>query len=160
MYRMGPRHFVPFVVTIGGMLATDLLTGVVLGLVVALVLILHRNYANSHFLHVEERDDPGARHLIRVRFAEQVTFLSRGAILRQLSEIPDGSLVVLDLSRTMAIDEDVLEIVQDFESSSESRDLVIERIDYSAYASSDGVASVALHELSPNGASRHAHTHG
>jgi MFS superfamily sulfate permease-like transporter len=161
MYRMGPNQFVPFVVTIGAMLASDLLTGVILGLLVAMSLILHRNYVNSHFLHIETRDEPDARHRVRIRFAEQVTFLSRGAILRQLSEIPDGSHVVLDLSRTVAIDQDVLEIVEDLESASESRDLVVERIDYSAALSTNTVASVsALHELSPNGAPRHAHTHG
>jgi heterodisulfide reductase subunit B len=36
--------------------------------------------------------------------------------------------LVLDLSRTIAIDQDVLEIVQDLESSAEARDLVVERI--------------------------------
>jgi MFS superfamily sulfate permease-like transporter len=154
MYRMGPQQFVPFVVTIAGMLATDLLTGVVLGLAVALVVILHRSYLNSHFLHIETRDTPGARHRVRVRFAEQVTFLSRGAILRQLSEIPDGSHVVLDLSRTIAIDPDVLEIVADLECSAETRDLVVERIDSSDHA----LAPVPdLQELSTNGAPRHAH---
>ena len=49
--------------------------------------------------------------------------------MRQLSEIPDGSHVILDLSRTIAIDQDVLEIVEDFESSAELRDLVVDRID-------------------------------
>jgi MFS superfamily sulfate permease-like transporter len=154
MYRMGPQQFVPFVVTIAGMLATDLLTGVILGLAVALVVILHRSYLNSHFLHIETRDAPGARHRVRVRFAEQVSFLSRGAILRQLSEIPDGSHVVLDLSRTIAIDHDVLEIVQDLESSAETRDLVVERIDYADYAPTP---APDLHELSTNGEPRHAH---
>jgi MFS superfamily sulfate permease-like transporter len=131
MYRLGPQQFVPFVATIGGILATDLLTGVILGLVVAVVVILHRSYLNSHFLHIEESDRPGTRHRVRVRFAEQVAFLSRGAILRQLGAIPDGSHVVLDLSRTIAMDHDVLEIVQDFENSAPARDLVIDRIDFS-----------------------------
>ena len=155
MFRMGPQQFVPFVVTIGGMLATDLLTGVVLGLAVAVVVILHHSYLNSHFLHIDSQDTPGSRHRVRVRFAEQVTFLSRGAILRQLSEIPAGSHVVLDLSRTIAIDQDVLEIVRDFEGSAEGSDLVVERIDYSDH----GLALVpGLHELSTVGASHHVHT--
>jgi MFS superfamily sulfate permease-like transporter len=138
------------------MLTTDLLTGVVLGLAVAVVVILHHSYLNSHFLHIDSQDTPGRRHRVRVRFAEQVTFLSRGAILRQLSEIPAGSHVVLDLSRTIAIDQDVLEIVQDFECSAEEGDLVVERIDHSDHVP----APVSgLPELSTYGAPRHVHTH-
>jgi MFS superfamily sulfate permease-like transporter len=159
MFRMGPQQYVPFVVTIGGMLATDLLTGVVLGLAVALIVILHKSYINSHFIHIDSEDTPDARHRVRIRFAEQVTFLSRGAILRQLSEIPAGSHVVLDLTRTIAIDHDVLEIVQDFESSAEARDLVVERVDYSAAPDLSLVSVPFPHEPSTNGVSRHAHTY-
>jgi MFS superfamily sulfate permease-like transporter len=156
MFRLGPQQFVPFVITIGGMLATDLLTGVVLGLAVALVVILHRSYLNSHFFHIDAQDTSGGRHRVRIRFAEHVTFLSRGAILRQLSEIPDGSHVVLDMSRTTAIDHDVLEIVHDLESSADARDLVVETIDYEEHL----LAPVsALHEHSTDGEPRHAHSH-
>jgi MFS superfamily sulfate permease-like transporter len=155
MYRMGPQQFVPFIITIGGMLATDLLTGIALGLAVALVTILHYSYLNSHFLHVDSLDPPGGRHRVRIRFAEHVTFLSRGAILRQLSEIPSGSQVTLDLSRTSEIDQDVVEIVQDFETSAESRDLVVERLEYSEHL----LEPVPLrHDLPTNGVARHAHT--
>lgn len=156
MYRMGAQQFVPFVVTIVGVLTTDLLTGVVLGLAVALVMILHRNYLNSHFLHIETTDEPGARHRVRVEFAEQVSFLSRGSILRQLSEIPDGSHVVLDLSHTIVIDQDVLEIVEDFESTAEGRDLVIERLEFTGRTVAP---SPDLPESEMEGATRHAHTH-
>lgn len=128
MFRLGPTQFVPFVVTIGGMLLTDLLTGVALGLAVSVLVILRRNYLNSHFFHIESQDSPGSRHRVRIRFAQQVTFLSRGAILRELGEIPDGSHVVIDLRRTVSIDHDVLEILQDFEGSAKSRRLVVDTI--------------------------------
>jgi MFS superfamily sulfate permease-like transporter len=130
MYRLGPSQFAPYIVTIVGMLLTDLLMGVGLGLAVAVVVILRRNYLNSHSFHVELQDTPGSRHRVRIRFAQQVTFLSRGAILRELSEIPDGSDVVVDLSRTLSVDHDVLEILRDFEGSAESRDLVVDVIGY------------------------------
>jgi MFS superfamily sulfate permease-like transporter len=130
MYRLGPTQFIPFVVTIVGILATDLLTGVVLGVAVAVVVILHRNYQNSHFLHIVESDDSSdARHQVRLRLAEQVTFLNRGAILRELGAIPDGSHVVVDLRGTVSIDHDVLEILDDFAESAEERQIVVERIE-------------------------------
>lgn len=128
MYRLGPAQFIPYVVTVVGILSTDLLTGVILGVVVAVLVILHRSYLNSHFLHVESSDEPGVRHQVRLRLSEEVTFLNRGAILRELSSIPDDSHVIVDLSATVSIDHDVLEILGDFEASSESRQISVETI--------------------------------
>ena len=128
MYRLGTSQFVPFIVTIVAILLTDLLVGVLLGLAVGVLVVLHRNYVNSHTIEIEESDGVEFGHLVRVQLAEQVSFLSRGALLRELSTIPDGSHVVIDLSRTVAIDHDVLEILEDFEESALSRELSVERI--------------------------------
>jgi hypothetical protein len=75
---------------------------------------------------------------VRLQLAEQVSFLSRGALLREISAIPDGSHVVVDLSRTVSIDHDVLEILRDFEESADRRDLSVERI----LPRLDGIAEV------------------
>lgn len=128
MYRLGPTQFLPFIVTIVGILTTDLLTGVMLGVAAAVFAILLRSYRNSHFLHVETQDPPGARHEVRIRLAEEVTFLNRGAILRELSAIPDSSSVTIDQRQTISIDHDVLEILDDFEASADSRDIRVERL--------------------------------
>jgi MFS superfamily sulfate permease-like transporter len=128
MLRLGPTQSVPFLVTILGMLFTDLLTGVMLGLAVAAAVILYRNYDNSYFLHLEESDAPGQRHRVTMRLSEEVTFLNRGAILHRLAEIPDGSDVILDMSRSVSIDQDVLEIIDDFSAGAEARDLSIQLI--------------------------------
>jgi MFS superfamily sulfate permease-like transporter len=128
MYRLGASQFGPFIVTIMAILLTDLLTGVLLGLAVGVVVVLHRNYVNSHTVEIEENDDQDGKHTVRLELAEQVSFLSRGALLRELSAIPDGSYVVIDLSRTVAVDHDVLEILRDFEDSSQRRNLIVERI--------------------------------
>ncbi len=129
MYRLGVSQFIPFVVTVATILLTDLLTGVVLGLGVATMWILHRSYLNSHFLEIHETDAEGAPHRVRIQLAEEVSFLNRGAILKELGEIPDGSHVVVDLSRTLVIDHDVLEILEDFRSSAERRDLVVQFVE-------------------------------
>jgi MFS superfamily sulfate permease-like transporter len=115
MYRLGPSQFAPFIATIAAILTTDLLTGVLLGLAVGVLVVLYRNYASSHTVEITE-------------LAEQVSFLSRGALLRELATVPDGSHVSIDLSRTRSIDHDVLEILQDFEESAPIRDLVVERV--------------------------------
>ena len=128
MVRLGASQFMPFAATIAAILATDLLTGVILGLVVAVMWILHTSYVNSLFLHLESSDDSGGVHRVRIRLAEQVTFFNRGAILKELSEIPDGSHVVIDLGSTISIDHDVLEIIRDFDASAANRDIVVKEI--------------------------------
>lgn len=126
MYRQGPGQLVPFLVTIVAILFTDLLTGVLLGLAAGVMDILFRNYQHSLSIETLERDDASG-HNVRLRLAEQVTFLGRGALLKHLAVIPDGSHVVLDLSRARSIDRDVLEILDDFESSAPSRGIQVRR---------------------------------
>jgi MFS superfamily sulfate permease-like transporter len=110
-------------ITILAIILTDLLTGVLLGLAVGVFVILYRSYMNSHWLDIRDNDDAEPGHLVQLRLADQVSFLSRGAILRQLSEIPSGSRVVIDMSRTVSIDHDVLEIIDDFVAAATSRSL-------------------------------------
>ncbi|MEQ8495961.1 MAG: SulP family inorganic anion transporter, partial [Gammaproteobacteria bacterium] len=91
MWRHGHEQFLPFVVTVGGVVFTDLLMGVTLGLAVAITLMLQRNFLNSHFLHIESRDPEVGRHVVRMRLAEEVTFLNKGAIKQELAALPDGT---------------------------------------------------------------------
>jgi len=128
MYRLGASQFTPFVITVAAILLTDLLLGVLIGLAVGVLVILYRSYMNSHWVEVNESDDAVSGHLVRLRLADQVSFLSRGAILRQLTEIPDGSHVEIDMSRNLFIDHDVLEILEDFEQSASNRGLDVSTI--------------------------------
>ncbi len=109
MYRQGPYQFVPFIVTVVGILATDLLVGIGLGMAVAVFAILLTNYNNPFFLD----RDPGEG--VRITLSEDVSFLNRAAIMRALAAIPPGTKVVIDASRSMNIDHDVYEIIRDFE---------------------------------------------
>ncbi len=128
MYRLGLSQFLPFVITIVAILRTDLLTGIGVGMVAALFSILRAHYLNSHFMHIEETDE-GAQHRVVLRLAEEVTFLNKGAILNELKDIPNGSLVTIDTSRTIHIDQDVVEIIADFQESAARRDITVERIE-------------------------------
>lgn len=126
MFNLGLAQFVPFIATIGGIVFTDLLTGIGMGLVVAVFMILKRNYMNSHFLHLEAGDDEAGKHWVRIRLAEEVTFLNKGAILRELDEIQDGTKVVIDMSACVYIDYDVLEVIEDFKTASADRGITVE----------------------------------
>lgn len=127
MWKQGMSQFLPFIITIGGIIFTDLLTGIGLGMVAALFSILRSHYQNSHFMHMQERDDQSGVHKVNIKLAEEVTFLNKGAIIKELQAIPNGSMVTLDATRSVFIDPDVLEIISDFEASAPGRDISVIR---------------------------------
>ena len=128
MWAHGPEQFVPFVVTVAGVVLIDLLVGVGLGMAAAVLLLLQRNYMNSHFLHIEEADD-GARHLVTMHLAEEVSFLNKGAIRRELDELPANSRLVIDRSRCVWMNHDVRELIEEFVAVAPSRDIEVEIVD-------------------------------
>ncbi len=127
MYKLGQTHFVPFMVTILGIVFTDLLMGIGMGLVVAIFYVLYNNYKKP-FLFEEEKDLKYG--VIRLALAEDVTFINKASIQRTLSQIPDGSKVIIDASKSINIDFDVIEIIEEFEVNARHRDIdltIIER---------------------------------
>ena len=54
MWGLGKRQFIPFIVTILGIVFTDLLIGIGLGLAVGVITILAYSYKNSYFIKKEE----------------------------------------------------------------------------------------------------------
>ncbi|MCR9243490.1 MAG: SulP family inorganic anion transporter [bacterium] len=128
MWSLGASQFVPFIVTILGIALTDLLTGIGVGLAVAIFVILRRNYQNSHFLHIHDSTMPDERHLIRMRLSEEVTFLNKGAIVKELDAVPHGSIVEIDTSAAVVLDHDVLEVIEDFRDIASRRDIEVRMI--------------------------------
>lgn len=128
VFRQGWAQFLPFVVTVLGIVFTDLLTGIMLGMVVAIFVILRTHYLNSHLVRVREGAGEDNRRAIRIELAEQVTFLHRGAILKELDGIPSGTQVTIDASNCILIDADVQEILDDFEATAPGRDIRVEHV--------------------------------
>ncbi len=127
MYALGQTHFVPFIVTILGIVFTDLLMGIGMGLVVAIFYILYNNYKKPFLFEKDEHLKDG---VIRLALAEDVTFLNKASIQRTLTQIPDGSKVIIDASKSINIDFDVIEIIDEFEVNAKHRDIdltIIER---------------------------------
>ncbi len=112
MYKLGWGQFLPFMVTVVGILTTDLLVGIALGMAVAVFQILLTNYSHPYFVD-EQAHEPGA--VWQLRLSEDVSFLNRASIMRTLDEIPPGSKVVLDATRSVNIDYDVYEVIKEYE---------------------------------------------
>ncbi|WP_375325776.1 SulP family inorganic anion transporter [Flagellimonas sp. GZD32] len=126
MYQSGWKQFVPFVVTVVGIVFTDLLVGISLGLLVGIVVVLIKSYQNSHFLHIEDKSN--GVHRIKMTLAEEVTFFNKGAILKELDSLPENSYLTLDVRKTRYLDNDIVEILEDFSSKAKNRNIDIKLI--------------------------------
>lgn len=112
MYQLGPKQFYPFVVTMVGIVFTDLLTGIALGVAVAIFNLVRGNYLNSHFMHIKETD--GDTYKVEMTLSEEVTFLNKGAILQELNRLPNDIEVTIDIRNSIRVDYDVYEIIDNF----------------------------------------------
>jgi len=126
MYERGWKQFVPFIATIVGIVFTDLLKGIGLGLGVGIVVILWKSYQNSHFLHIIDKSN--GKHRIKMTLAEEVTFFNKGAILKELNELPEETYLELDVRNTKYLDADIIEILDDFVDKAEDRKIHIKLI--------------------------------
>ncbi|WP_096895590.1 SulP family inorganic anion transporter [Candidatus Scalindua japonica] len=120
IYKLGWDQFLPFIVTILGIVFVDLLVGLGLGCGVGAAVVLIRNYKNSHFLHIETSN---GEKQTRITLAEDVNFLNKGAIIKELSRIPGKTCVTIDMSKSNSIDYDVREVIEDFIKTAEDRDI-------------------------------------
>ncbi|MEL6924394.1 MAG: SulP family inorganic anion transporter [Bacteroidota bacterium] len=127
MYNIGWSSFVPFVVTVVGIVLTDLLMGIGMGLAVAIFFVLYNNYKKPFLFEEENHYSPDG--VIRIELAEDVTFLNKANIQRALSQIPDGSKVIIDASRTVNMDHDVHEIIEEFQTHAEYSDIAVEVVE-------------------------------
>ena len=126
MVKMGWKQYVPFFVTVLGIVFTDLLVGISLGLGVGIIIILIKSYQNSHFLHIEDRSND--RHKIKMTLAEEVTFFNKGAILKELDSLPKDTYLEIDLINTRYLDQDIIEIMEDFLYKAKERNIDIKLV--------------------------------
>ena len=125
MYRQGWYIFIPFVVTVLGVVFLDLLKGVALGMCVGILFVLRNSYLTP--FHIEdEADEEGP--VRRVVLSEEVTFFNKASIQRVLTHLPPGTHLVLDADRTMNLDPDVLEIIHEAQQREQERGVKIELI--------------------------------
>ncbi|TPN84082.1 SulP family inorganic anion transporter [Aquimarina algicola] len=126
MFNLGWKQFIPFTVTVLGIVFIDLLYGIGLGLLVGIVVILIKSYQNSHFLHIEDKSN--GKHRINMTLAEEVTFFNKGAILKELNKLPEHTYLTLDVRKTRYLDNDIIEILEDFSEKAKMKNIDIKLI--------------------------------
>lgn len=132
----GKFQYIPFLATIFAVVFTDLLTGVAIGMAIAIFYILQGNMKRAYYFSKEDLEDADE---VTLKLAEEVSFLNKAAIKKTLKNIQANSRVVIDAKGTSYITSDVLEMIQDFANiRAKEEDIHVElvgfRTSYSDYA--------------------------
>lgn len=119
-YLRGWAHIVPFVVTIVAILFTDLLIGVLIGVVVASIFIIYSNFKSAITVVQNEQGN----FLVKIR--KDLSFIHKHELKEALSKLPDNCTVWLSMSKVNFVDLDNAEIINDFIESAQYRDIKVE----------------------------------
>lgn len=117
--KLGWPQFLPFGLTIGAVLALDLLKGVIAGIVIGIGFVL---YENSKRAVVAERD--AETGVLRIRFRRDGTFVSKPGIVAVLDEVDDGERVEIN-GTDEYIDHDVKEVLARFRADAAHRNITV-----------------------------------
>jgi MFS superfamily sulfate permease-like transporter len=106
-YNKGMSQFIPFMVTIVAIVFTDMLYGIIIGLLVGLFFILKSNVRSSIIMVKDEN-----RYLIK--FGRNVSFLDKAKLVTCLSRVTQKSSLLFDISGIEFLDHDIQDTVNDF----------------------------------------------
>ena len=121
MWAKGWTQFVPFVATILVIVVKDLLWGISVGLFIGIIVIIVKSYQNSLFLNIDKSNDK----LVKMTFVEEVTFLNKGAIAKQLGSLHNDITLELDVRNSKYIDSDIIEILEDFVVQAKNKSITV-----------------------------------
>lgn len=110
-WKEGKWQFIPFLVTVIAIVATDLLKGVAMGMAVSIAYLLRQNIRNAYYFH---RSSYKNGDVIKIELSDEVSFLNKASILLTLDHLPENSMVIIDAHKAVFIDHDVLEVIREF----------------------------------------------
>ena len=122
MYSLGWKQFLPFILTIVVILATDLLIGVSIGLLLSVYFIIQNNFRAEYkitrtVIHGIETE--------LIKLNSNVTFLNKVKLKKALDEVAEHSVLTIDGSNCNFIDYDILEIISEFENKAKDRSIAL-----------------------------------
>ncbi|HQW91935.1 MAG TPA: SulP family inorganic anion transporter [Ferruginibacter sp.] len=129
MYRLGWEQFIPFVATVVGILATDLLRGITIGMLFGIFYTLRHSYRNSHYMKETVTTEEG-QEVHHIVLAEEVSFFNKASVIKELEEIPKNSKVIIDCTKSKSIAYDVVELIRDFRSNAKTKNIAVETVNF------------------------------
>lgn len=129
MYKLGWEQFIPFMATVIGILATDLLKGITIGILFGIFYTLRHSYRNSHYMKdiITTEEGHEVHHIV---LAEEVSFFNKASVIQALEEIPENSKVIIDCTNSKAIAYDVVELIRDYRTNAKTRNITVETINF------------------------------
>ncbi|MFK7823488.1 MAG: SulP family inorganic anion transporter [Oligoflexales bacterium] len=115
MKEEGYHQLIPFLATIVGIVFTDLLVGIFIGLVCSIGFILYSNYKRAFKVEI---DNSSSRKIVKIKLPVHVSFLAKPSLQRSLDLIPHNSLVQIDGRQNEFIDTDIQDLIIDFQEKS------------------------------------------
>ena len=122
MWSLGLKQFLSFIITIFVILATDLLVGVSIGLLLSVYFIVQENF-KSEFKIVYKKEFEIDVYILKLNTS--VTFLNKVKFRKTLDEIPPYSVLHIDGSDSEFIDHDILEIISEFHNKAHDKHIEI-----------------------------------
>lgn len=118
-YRKGWNQFLPFAITVIAILVTDLLQGITIGMAVGIFFVLRANFHEAMTL-----TEHGSHYLLRLH--KDVSFLNKALLRKHLSAIPADSELLIDGTKALFIDQDILETIADFLAAAPDKNINVE----------------------------------
>lgn len=113
-WEKGKYQFVPFIATVVGVVFTDLLKGVALGIIISIIFVLRGNLKRAYSFRKEQYEDGDVIH---IDLAQEVSFLNKAAIKATLNELPENSKVIINAHDTVYIAHDILDLIREFKAT-------------------------------------------
>jgi MFS superfamily sulfate permease-like transporter len=119
-WKLGMAQFIPFTITVVAIILTDLLVGIGIGFLVGIIFVL-KSSSRSAVTVVEHNNNQ-----MLIRFSKDVSFLQKPRVRALLRGVANGTHVVIDGSRSIHIDRDIEELIEDFMHSAAGRDINVQ----------------------------------
>lgn len=120
VFKQGREQFFPFIVTVVAILFTDLLIGVLIGIVYAIYFLIKHTY-RAGFI-VKESLENYQKHFT-IDLAMNVSFLNKKKFIEMLDNIPANAFVTVNGEHCVYIDQDILEIFNEYKRKAKSKNI-------------------------------------
>lgn len=139
-YRKGFNRVVPFVATVVGVMAMDLLKGVLVGILCGLFFMIRANYRRAVSFTQEG-------HHALLRFRTDISFLNREEVRSRLERVAAGTYLIIDARQANHVDPDIREDIEAFARNAPARGISVELRDVGGLSATFPADPDVLREL-------------
>ncbi len=118
-YKDGWNQFIPFIVTVLGIIFTDLLIGIAVGTVIGIFFVLYTNFQTTFHLTRKGKQ-------VNIVFEKDLYFLSKPQLKEALGSLKPGDTVLVDGSKAPFIDHDIYNMLYDYQETAKVQGITYE----------------------------------